>query len=330
LAQARAQGVATAALVTDVAKTRTQAMAASSAFAQAAASATLWGRVLTGLRGALALLGGPVGALVTALGVVAGMLYSARDATVQFGGKTATLKQIAAATWDLVTEKIAAAIDAIAELASAGEISWRRLREAAVSELRELGATLRRLVNTLLGAFTAVGRVAGVTAGFLVARFRSAFSDIGELASALAKDVEAAFQGDFSMQSLKTTMMRQLGEVGDYGRQVSRELHEAFSRDYVGEATQAIASRIKPETTEPGVFGRSQPAGAAPGAEGARLTLDQARADAELRLLKDSLARENAELDRALAERQLSLREYYAEKTRLAQRDIDANIERVR
>ncbi|WLQ14282.1 tape measure protein [Hahella aquimaris] len=330
LAQARAQGVATAALVTDVAKTRTQAMAASSAFAQAAASATLWGRVLTVLRGALALLGGPVGALVTALGVAAGMLYSARDATVQFGGKTATLKQIATATWDLVTEKIGAAIDAIAELASVGEISWRRLREAADSELRELGATLRRSVNTLLGAFTAVGRVAGVTAGFLVARFRSAFSDIGALASALAKDVEAAFQGDFSMQTLKTTMMRQLGEVGDYGRQVSRELHEAFSRDYVGEATQAIASRIKPETTEPGVFGRTQPAAAALGAEGARLTLNQARADAELRLLKDSLARENAELDRALAERQLSLREYYAEKTQLAQRDIDANIERVR
>ncbi|MCZ3114847.1 hypothetical protein NYZ21_20640, partial [Acinetobacter baumannii] len=90
LAQARAQGLATSALVVDAAKARLQATAATGAVTQAVASTSLLGRAAGLLRGVLALLGGPIGVIVTTVTLLAGALYSARNAVVEFGGKTAS------------------------------------------------------------------------------------------------------------------------------------------------------------------------------------------------------------------------------------------------
>ena len=119
LAQARAQGLATSALITDAAKARLQATAASAAVTQAVASTSLLGRAAGILRGALALLGGPIGLIVTSVTLLAGVLYSARNAVVEFGGKTASIRQIVVATWDLVLEKVADVVSALGRLVGA-------------------------------------------------------------------------------------------------------------------------------------------------------------------------------------------------------------------
>ncbi|OXH92963.1 tape measure domain-containing protein, partial [Burkholderia multivorans] len=179
----------------------------------------------------------------------------------------------------------------------------------------------------------AVGSVVGTTAGFLVERFRHAFSDIGELAKALGQDVAAAFSGDFSMQSLRAALSRQLGEVRDFGQELARTVRDAVTRDYVGEVAQAIAGRIRSsDKNQPGVFGRPQPpAKPTPdkGVEAAKLELVQAQAEAEFKILKDALDRQARELDAALEDRLISLKDYYAAKTRIEQQEIDAEIRRV-
>ena len=333
LAQARAQGLATSALVTDAAKARLQASAATNAVTQAVASTSLLGRAAGLLRGALALLGGPIGLIVTSVTLLAGVLYSARNAVVEFGGKTASIKQIVVATWDLVVEKASEVISALGRLVGANDLSWARVREVMVGALKTIGTAIRTMVNGVIGAFNAVGSVAGITAAFLVERFRNAFSDIGELAQALGQDVAAAFSGDFSMPSLRAVLGRRLGEMRDFGKELAGTVRDAVTRDYVGEAAQAIAGRIRPDKNQPGVFGRPQsPAKPAPdkGVEAAKLALVQAQAEAELKVLKDALDRQARELDAALEDRLISLKDYYAAKTRIEQQEIDAEIWRVR
>lgn len=61
---------------------------------------------------------------------------------------------------------------------------------------------------------------------------------------------------------------------------------------------------------------------------GAQTALLKARMDAELTLLKDSLQREQTALDAALEDRLVSVRDYYAQKTALEQRELDAEIAR--
>lgn len=333
LAQARAQGLATSALVTDAAKARLQASAATNAVTQAVASTSLLGRAAGLLRGALALLGGPIGLIVTSVTLLAGVLYSARNAVVEFGGKTASIKQIVVATWDLVVEKASEVISALGRLVGANDLSWARVREVMVGALKTIGTAIRTMVNGVIGAFNAVGSVAGIMAAFLVERFRNAFSDIGELAQALGQDVAAAFSGDFSMPSLRAVLGRRLGEMRDFGKELAGTVRDAVTRDYVGEAAQAIAGRIRPDKNQPGVFGRPQsPAKPAPdkGVEAAKLALVQAQAEAELKVLKDALDRQARELDAALEDRLISLKDYYAAKTRIEQQEIDAEIRRVR
>ena len=61
---------------------------------------------------------------------------------------------------------------------------------------------------------------------------------------------------------------------------------------------------------------------------GAQTALIKARLDAELALLKDGLKRQQTALDAALEDRLVSVRDYYAQKTALEQREVDAEIAR--
>lgn len=59
-----------------------------------------------------------------------------------------------------------------------------------------------------------------------------------------------------------------------------------------------------------------------------QLALVKARSDAELAVLKDGLARQQTALDAALEDRLVSVRDYYAQKTVIEQREVDAEIAR--
>ena len=273
LAQAQAQGAATAVLVTNAAKARAQATAATAAVTQAVAATSLLGRTAGVLRGALALLGGPVGIVVTALGLMASGLYSARDAVLELGGKTASVRQIVVAAWDLVVEKTEGLIQALGRLVGASRVTWQGVRESALSALSAVGTAVRAFVNGTLGAFNAV--------------------DIADLAKALGRDIAAAFTGDFSLGNLRAAFARQVAQARDFGRELSGTVAEAMGRDYVGEAAEAlrgaIARQIRPEVAA----AQNEVAKA----ETQLVTLNQRRADAAV-----ANARETAAAERSLAE----------------------------
>lgn len=67
---------------------------------------------------------------------------------------------------------------------------------------------------------------------------------------------------------------------------------------------------------------------AAPDTTGAQTTLMKAQLDAEFTLLKDGLTREQTLLTAALEDRLISARGYYAQKTAIEQREVDAQIAR--
>lgn len=67
---------------------------------------------------------------------------------------------------------------------------------------------------------------------------------------------------------------------------------------------------------------------AAQDSTGAQTTLMKAQLDAEFTLLKDGLARQQTALDAALEDRLISVRDYYAQKTAIEQREVDAEIAR--
>lgn len=60
----------------------------------------------------------------------------------------------------------------------------------------------------------------------------------------------------------------------------------------------------------------------------AQTTLIKAQLDAEFTLLKDGLTRQQTALDTALEDRLISVRDYYAQKTVIEQREVDAEIAR--
>jgi len=59
------------------------------------------------------------------------------------------------------------------------------------------------------------------------------------------------------------------------------------------------------------------------------LSLVKSQADAELKILKDALDAQSRALDRALEDRLISLRNYYAAKAQIEQQEIDAEIRRM-
>ncbi|WP_374338595.1 hypothetical protein [Leeia sp.] len=73
---------------------------------------------------------------------------------------------------------------------------------------------------------------------------------------------------------------------------------------------------------------RPRAARATPDSSGAQTSLIKAQLDAELALLKDALTRQQTALDAALEDRLISVRDYYAQKTALEQRELDAEIAR--
>ena len=96
------------------------------------------------MRGALFLLGGPIATLVTTIGLLGAALYTARDRLIAFGGKTASVGQIASATWSLIGAKVRALAQAIGALIGANTLTWQRIKQTMT---QALSAIADRIVN---------------------------------------------------------------------------------------------------------------------------------------------------------------------------------------
>ena len=344
LAQATAQGTATAAAAASLTAARGEAAAATAATAAAASSTSLWGRAVSLLGGALRLLGGPIGLAITGVALLGVALFGARNTVVEFGGRTATMGQIVVAVWDTLVEQVRAVGQWLTGLVGISNLSWGRIREGVAGAVSAISGLLRTLANFVIGNFHAMGSVAGLMASFMLERFRNAFSDMGAIVRALGRDIAAVFSGDFSMSHLREQLRRGMGEVRELGGQLAAAVRQAYSRDYVGEAAANVARNIRPEAAaRERVFAQEQPQNQPPGTppaggggaaasnlDAARLAQAQAQAQAQASLLSDALARAQTEIERALEDRLISIRDFHTRKTEIEQQAIDAEIERTR
>jgi hypothetical protein len=147
-----------------------------------------------------------------------------------------------------------------------------------------------------------------------------AFVALGEaIGAGMAAAVEA-LSGNVSgakaiIAELKGSLVQRLDELAEF-------------RDSLFDP-KPIEVRAPGIVAEPALVERLRTPGRATGDNAAaRLALAKARADAELKLLKDTLARQARSLDEALDARLISLADYYAAKTALETREIDAEIAR--
>lgn len=147
-----------------------------------------------------------------------------------------------------------------------------------------------------------------------------AFVALGEaIGAGMAAAVEA-LSGNVSgakaiITELKGSLVQRLDELAEF-------------RDSLFDP-KPVEVRAPAIVADPSLIDRLRTPGRATGDNGAaRLALAKAQADAELKLLKDVLDRQSRSLDEALDGRLISLVDYYAAKTALETREIDAEIAR--
>jgi len=147
-----------------------------------------------------------------------------------------------------------------------------------------------------------------------------AFVALGEaIGAGMAAAVEA-LSGNVSgakaiITELKGSLVQRLDELAEF-------------RDSLFDP-KPVEVRAPAIVADPSLIDRLRIPGRATGDNGAaRLALAKAQADAELKLLKDVLDRQSRSLDEALDGRLISLADYYAAKTALETREIDAEIAR--
>ncbi|QOJ31699.1 MAG: phage tail protein [Gammaproteobacteria bacterium] len=147
-----------------------------------------------------------------------------------------------------------------------------------------------------------------------------AFVALGEaIGAGMAAAVEA-LSGNVSgakaiITELKGSLVQRLDELAEF-------------RDSLFDP-KPVEVRAPAIVADPSLIDRLRTPGRSTGDNGAaRLALAKAQADAELKLLKDVLDRQSRSLDEALDGRLISLADYYAAKTALETREIDAEIAR--
>lgn len=147
-----------------------------------------------------------------------------------------------------------------------------------------------------------------------------AFVALGEaIGAGMAAAVEA-LSGNVSgakaiITELKGSLVQRLDELASF-------------RDSLFDP-KPVEVRAPTIVADPTLIDRLRTPGRATGDNGAaRLALAKAQADADLKLLKDALDRQSRDLDEALDGRLISLADYYAAKSALETREIDAEIAR--
>lgn len=213
--------------------------------------------------------------------------------------------------------------DALAQVRLAVTSIGNRIIEAFLPAMNEMalgmvesakeGGTLRAVLDGILLALKTVA-LGAATVG-------KAFVALGEaIGGGMAAAVEA-LSGNVSgakaiIAELKGSLVRRLDELAQF-------------RDSLFEP-KTITVRAPAIKADPALVERLKAPGKPAADTGtARVSLARSQADAELKLLKDALDAQGRALDRALEDRLISIGDYYAAKTALETREVDAEIARL-
>lgn len=227
---------------------------------------------------------------------------------LQIGGGTAAQAEV----FNDALAKVRMAVGSIANrVIEAFLPAMNQMAEGMVESAKQ-GGTLRQILDGIVYVLKLLA-LGAATVG-------KAFVALGEaIGAGMAAAVEA-LSGNVSgakaiIADLKGSLVQRLGELAEF--------HDAL---FDPKPIELPAPAIRPDGS---VLDRIGVTGRARDNTAARLALAKAQADAEFKLLKDALERQGRALDQALNDRLLSIRDYYAAKTDLETREIDAEIARI-
>jgi len=227
---------------------------------------------------------------------------------LQIGGDTAAQAEV----FNDALAKVRMAVGSIANRVIEDFLPAMNQMAEGMVESAKQGGTLRQILDGIVYVLKLLA-LGAATVG-------KAFVALGEaIGAGMAAAVEA-LSGNVSgakaiIAELKGSLVQRLDELAEF--------HDAL---FDPKPIELPAPAIRPDGS---VLDRIGGTGRARDNTAARLALAKAQADAEFKLLKDALERQGRALDQALSDRLLSIRDYYAAKTDLETREIDAEMARL-
>ncbi|CTQ45772.1 tape measure protein [Roseibium aggregatum] len=230
--------------------------AAPAIFLQIASAARVAGAAI-----AIAFSANPIGLLITAIGLAAGVLTAFRDDIEIVAGTGITLGDAMTVAWGYVKDAISAVGEAvqgagnyISEIASAAESLIPGIGEAFKTTGETIAQVVRGWYNLVIGAFIGIPQAAASALQLMVKVFVTAFSRVREITLAAMNDVKniiATLGQDTSFSNLKAEIEK--GFDTGFSEGATAIIDTAvgnLTRDYVGEAAselQAVADAAKSE-----------------------------------------------------------------------------------
>lgn len=196
----------------------------------------------------------PIILAASAVTALSGALYTARNATVEFGDTQASVSDWLQATWQVNAEVIQgttgsavdyiiAAFSSISDPVSAvASYTWETFKAL----MGNLGTITQTTINAVIGYFSTIVDVVGIVTRTMQTLFTSAFDNILSVAGGFWDSVQAVFSGDLTFSAFNAAVENLKSGFVDTMAGAADEIGVAFrdnmSRDYLGEAFDAIGN----------------------------------------------------------------------------------------
>ena len=221
------------------------------------------------------------------------------ETAAQAGNFNDALDKLKLATQSIGNQIIASLLPALNDMAG------------GMVESAKQGGTLRVILDGIVLVLKTLALGAATVGKAFVALGEAIGAGVAAAVEALKGNTEGA---KAIIADLKGNLVKRLDELASFRDSL-----------FDPKPIEVKAPRIQ---ADPELLQRMTRPRAAPDTRGAQTSLIKAQLDAELTLLKDALTRQQTALDAALEDRLISVRDYYAQKTALEQREVDAEIAR--
>ncbi|WP_019561443.1 tail protein [Caldimonas manganoxidans] len=224
------------------------------------------------------------------------------ETAAQAGHFNDTLDKLKLATTSIGNQIIASLLPALNDMAG------------GMVESAKQGGTLRAILDGVVLVLKTLALGAATVGKAFVALGEAIGAGVAAAVEALKGNTDGA---KAIIADLKGNLVKRLNELASFRDSLFDPKPIEVKAPKIQADPELLQRLTKPKAVKP-----------AQDTTGAQTTLMKAQLDAEFALLKDGLTRQQTALDAALEDRLISIRDYYAQKTALEQRELDAEIAR--
>ncbi|WP_410923951.1 hypothetical protein [Pseudomonas aeruginosa] len=229
-------------------------------------------------------------------------LQLSADTAAQAGNFNDALDKLKLASTSIGNQIIASLLPALNDMAG------------GMVESAKQGGTLRVILDGVVLVLKTLALGAATVGKAFVALGEAIGGGVAAAVEALKGNTEGA---KAIIADLKGNLVKRLDELASFRDSLFDPKPIEVKAPKIQADPELLQRLTKPKAAKP-----------AQDTNGAQTTLIKAQLDAEFALLKDGLARQQTALDAALEDRLISVRDYYAQKTAIEQREVDAEIAR--